>query len=163
MVGDHAAFDDLGVDAGAVDGGDLEADLAVVDEDALARGHVRGEAGVRRSAGLAVAFGAFFDGDGEGVSAFKEYGSFGEAAESDLRALKVGEQSDTAAGLLGGLSHALVALLVLGVAAVAEVEAGYVHSGLDQGFDLVVRVGGGAQCTDDFCSAHASSLGLTGR
>lgn len=75
--------------------------------------------------------------------------------------MKVGEESDAAAGFVGGLSHPLVAVLVFGVGAVAEVEAGYVHSGVDQGFDLVVGVGGGAQGADDFCSAHGVSLGLT--
>ena len=76
--------------------------------------------------------------------------------------MKVGEDADAAAGLVGGLADVVVALLVLGVGAVAEVEAGYVHSGFDQGLDLVVRVGGGAQGADDFCSAHGSSLDLTG-
>ena len=65
VVGDHAAFDDGGVDAGAVDVGDLEADFAVVDEDAFAAGDVGGEAVVRGAAGSSVAFGAVFDGDGE--------------------------------------------------------------------------------------------------
>ncbi len=162
VVGDHSAFDDRGVDAGSVDGGDFEADLAVVDEDAFAGGDVGGEARVGGAAGLLVAFDAFFDGDGEGVAAFEEYGAFGEAAESDLRALKVGEEADAAAGLVGGLADVLVAHLVFGVAAVAEVEAGYVHSGVDQCLDLVVRVGGGAQGTDDLCSTHTSSVGLTG-
>ena len=101
------------------------------------------------------------DGDGELVAAFKEYGPFAEAAEPDLRALKVGEDADAAAGLLGGLADAVVALLVLGVGAVAQVEAGHVHSGLDERLDLLVRVGGGAQGADDFCSAHAASLRLT--
>ena len=137
-------------------------DLAVVDEDAFAGADVGGEAGVGRAAGLAVAFHALFDGDGEGVAAFKEYGAFGEVAEADLRALKVGEDADAAAGLVGGLADVLVALLVFGVAAVAEVEAGDVHSGVDQCLDLVVRVGGGAQGADDLCSAHVSSLWLTG-
>jgi hypothetical protein len=58
--------------------------------------------------------------------------------------LKVGEEADAAAGLVCGFADPVVALLVFGVAAVAEVEAGYVHSGVDQGFDLVVRVGGGS-------------------
>lgn len=137
MVGDHAAFDDAGVDAGAVDRGDFEGDAAVVDEDAFAGGDVGGESFVGGAAGVAVAL-VVFDGDGEFVTAFKEYGSFAEAAESDLRALKVGEDADAAAGLVGGLAYALVALLVFGVGAVAEVEAGDVHSGFDQGFDLVV-------------------------
>src|SRR5262249_48692048 len=142
--------------------GDLQADLAVVDEDALTGGDVVGEAGVGRAALPAVALGALFDGDDEGVAAFEEYRALGEVAEADLRALKVGEHADAATGLVGGLADALVALLVLGVAAVAEVESGDVHSGLDQCLDLVVRVGGGPQSTNDLCSAHVSSLGLTG-
>ncbi len=156
MVGDDAALDDGGADAGAVDPGDFEADFAVVDEDAFTGGDVVGEAGVGGAAHVAVAFGAVFDGDGEGVAAFKEYGAFGEAAEPDFRALKVGEDADAAAGLVGGLAHPVVALLVLGVLAVAEVEAGHVHSGVDQAFDLVVGVGGGPKGTDDLCSAHRS-------
>src|SRR5690606_32758314 len=106
------------------------------------------------AADVPVALGAFLDGDGEAVAAFKEYGAFGEAAEADFRALKVGEEADTAAGLVGGLPDPSVALLVLGVTTVAEVEAGHVHTGVDQGFDLVVRVGGRTQGADDFRSAH---------
>ncbi len=162
MVGDDAAFEYAGVYSGAVDGGDFEADLAVVDEDAFAGGDVGGEAGVGGAALVAVALGAVFDGDGEGVAAFEEYGAFVEAAEPDLRALKVGEDADAAAGFVGGFAYAPVALLVFGVGAVAEVEAGDVHSGFDEGFDLVVRVGGGPQSAYDFRSAHGSSLGLTG-
>ena len=55
-----------------------------------------------------------------------------------------------------------VGAIVVGVAAVAEVESGDVHSGFDECLDLVVRVGGGAQGADDLCSAHVSTLGLTG-
>ncbi len=61
MVGDHAAFGDLGVDAGgAVDGGDLQGDLAVVDEDAFAGGVTSSaRPGVGGAAEVAVAFDAF--------------------------------------------------------------------------------------------------------
>ncbi len=142
VVGDHAAFDDGGADAGSVDGGDFEGDPAVVDEDAFAGGDVGGEAGVGGAAAVAVALGRGFDGDGEVVAAFKEYRAFGEAAEADLRSLKVGEDADAAAGLVGGLADACIAFFVLGVEAVAEVEAGDVHSGFDEGLDLPVRVGG---------------------
>ena len=45
-----------------------------------------------------------FDGDGELVAAFEKYGAFAESAESDLRALKVGEDADAAAGFFGGLA-----------------------------------------------------------
>ncbi|CAM5311218.1 hypothetical protein SHIRM173S_11288 [Streptomyces hirsutus] len=143
VVGDHAAFDDGGVDAGAVDRGDVEGDFAVVDEDAFAGGDVVGEACVGGAAGVAVALDAVFHGDGEGVAAFKEHGAFGEVAESDFRALKVGEEADAAAGFVGGFSDPVVALLVFGVGAVAEVESGDVHSGVYQVFDLVVCVCGG--------------------
>lgn len=125
------------MDAGAVDVGDFEGDAAVVDEDAFAGGDVGVEAFVGGAAGVAVAFGGF-DGDGEGVAAFKEYGAFAEAAEADLRALKVGEDADAASGFVGGFAHVAVALFVFGVGAVAEVEAGDVHSGVDECLDLLV-------------------------
>lgn len=162
VVGDHAAFDDGGVDAGAFDAGDFEGDAAVVDEDAFAGGDVGGESVVGGAADVAGAL-SFegFDGDGEGVAAFKEYGAFAEASEADLRALKVGEDADAAAGFLGCFADVVVALFVFGVAAVAEVEAGDVHSRFDQGFDLVVCVGCGSQGTNDFRSAHGSRLNLT--
>ena len=95
-----------GVDAGAVDVGDFEGDPAVVDEDAFAAGDVGGEALVGGAADLRSPS-MVFDGDGELVAAFKEYGAFGEAAEADLRALKVGEDADAAAGLVGGLADAV--------------------------------------------------------
>lgn len=154
MVGDQAAFDDDAVDAGALDVGDLEGDPAVVDEDALAARDVGGEALVGGAADLAVALDAVLDGDGELVAAFKEYRTFGEAVEPDLRALEVDEDADAAAGLVGGLADAAVAFFVLQLGAVAEVESGDVHTGVDQGLDLVVRVGGGPEGADDFCSAH---------
>lgn len=162
VVGDHAAFDDGGADPGAVHRGHFQGDLAVVDEDALTDGDVSGEARVGGTAHVAVALG-LLDGDGELVSAFKQYGTFAEASQADLRTLKVGQDADAAARLVGRFANALIALLVLGVGAVAEVEAGDVHSGLDQCLDLVVRVGGGPKSADDLCSAHMSSLGLTGR
>ncbi len=161
VIGDEAALDDAGVDAGAVDRGDEEGDAAVVDEDAVAGGEVVGEVRVGGAALVAVAFDGL-GGDGEVVAAFEEYGAFAEAAEADLRALKVREDADGAVGLVGGLADVGVALLVFGVGAVAEVEAGHVHAGLGKGLDLVVRGGGGSQGADDSGSAHGSSVGLTG-
>ncbi|GAA3238398.1 hypothetical protein GCM10020256_58670 [Streptomyces thermocoprophilus] len=98
----------------------------------------------------AVAFGVFFGGDDEGVAGFEEYGAFGEVSESDFWALEVCEDADAASGFVGCFADVVVALFVFGAGAVAEVEAGYVHSGFDEGFDLVVAVGGGAQGADDF-------------
>ncbi len=156
VVGDEAAFDDEAPYAGSVDGEDFEGDSAVVDEDAFAAADVAGESAVGGSAGVLVPYDAFIGGDGELVAAFEEYGPVGEGVEADLRALKVGEDADAAAGLVGGFADAAVAFFVFGVRAVAEVESGDVHPGVDQGFDLVVRVGGGPEGTDDFCSAHTA-------
>ncbi|CAM5651921.1 hypothetical protein STENM327S_00676 [Streptomyces tendae] len=89
MVGDHAALDHPGAHPRSVDAGHLQADLAVVDEDPLTGGDVLGEARVRRAAGVAVALDALLDGDGEAVAAFKEYGTFSEVAEADLRTLRL--------------------------------------------------------------------------
>ncbi len=55
VVGDEAAFEDGGADVGSVDGGDLEGDAAVVDEDAFAGGDVGVESGVGGAAAGAVA------------------------------------------------------------------------------------------------------------
>ena len=67
----------------------------------------------------------------------------GEPAEADLGALQVGEDADGAAGHVGGGAYPLVIGLVICVVAMAEVEPGDVHSGLDQRPDgLVSAVAG---------------------
>ncbi len=50
--------------------------------------------------------------------------------------------------------------LVLGVRAVAEVEAGHVHAGFDQRDELIVGVDRGAESTDDFRTAHGAILSV---
>jgi hypothetical protein len=162
VVGDHAALDDDGVYGRPVDGGHLQRHAAVVDEDALARRDVVGQPGVGGAAAGAVAF-DLLDGDGELIAAFKKYRPFAEPAEANLRALKIGEYAHGAARLLRGSAHPVVTLLVLGVRAMAHVEPGHVHPGVDERLDLLVRMAGGAQCADDPCAAHATSLGLTHR
>lgn len=162
VVGDHAPLDDEGVDAGPFHGGDFEGHLAVVHEDAVPGVDVRGQSVVRGPAEVAVPLHRVH-GEGELVAPFQQYGSVAEHAQPDLRALEVGEHADAAAGLVAGFPYVPQTLLVLGVRPVAEVEARDVHPGLDQGFDLVVRVRGGSQCADDFRSAHSSSVRLTVR
>ncbi len=156
VVGDEAALDDEAADPGSVDLDDLQGDPTVVDEDPLAGGDVPRQAGVGSAAAVLVPFDAFVGGDGELVAAFEKYRALGEGSEADLRALKVGEHADTAAALVRGLADPAVPLLVLDVGAVAQVESGDVHPGVDQGLDLVVGVGGGPEGTDDFCSAHSA-------
>ena len=140
--------------------GDFQRHAAVVDEDALSRRDVRGQPVVGGAAAGTVAL-HVLDGDGEFVAAFKQYRSLAERAETNLRTLKISEDADAAARFLRSLAHVVVTLLVLGVRAVAHVQAGHVHTGVDERFDLLVRVGGGAQGADDLCAAHAPSLRLT--
>ena len=61
-------------------------------------------------------------------------------------------------GLVGGLADHLVDALVVGVGAVAEVEPGDVHAGVDQRADLLGGSTRGTEGADDLCSTHASSL-----
>src|SRR5205814_106290 len=60
-----------------------------------------------------------------------------EPAQPDLRALQVGQDPDGPAGRLGRLPDVLVHLLVVGVAAMAEVQAGDVHAGVHQATDAL--------------------------
>ena len=61
-----------------------------------------------------------------------------ERAQADLGALQVGQHGDRAARGVGGRADQLVGALVVLVRAVAEVQPGDVHPGLDEGGDLLV-------------------------
>ena len=65
--------------------------------------------------------------------------ALGEGADAELGALQVGEDADRPAGVALDLPDRLVALLVIGVAAVAEVEPEHVGAGLEQGPDDLGR------------------------
>ena len=85
---------------------------------------------------------------------------FGERAEPDLGSLQVDQDPDPAPRLVGGLANQPVDALVLGVAAVAQVEAGDVHPGLDQLADALRCGGSGTEGADNLGSAHPPSLFL---
>lgn len=93
-------------------------------------------------------------GDGELVTAHQLDGTLGEGLQTDLRTLEVGEDADGAPGVLGDLPDAVVPLLVFCLGPVAEVESGHVHTCLDERFQLLIRVDGGAQRADNFGTAH---------
>ena len=82
--------------------------------------------------------------------------------EPDLGALQVDEHGDPALGLVGRPADPEVDLLVVGVLAVREVQAGDVHAGLDEGADLRLAGHGWPQGADDLGAAHPPSLGLRG-
>src|SRR5690606_34077659 len=159
VVGDDAALDDGRPHPGTLDVQHLQLDVAVVDQYLVAAGDVARQAFVGGSADRPVARDVL-RGDGELVTADQLHGALGEGLQADLGALEVGEHTDGPAGLLGGGTDPVVPALVLGVAAVAEVEAGHVHAGFDQGDELLVGVDRGAEGTDDFRTAHGAILSV---
>ncbi len=114
VVGDLPADDDPQVHAAAADAGDVELDVAVVDEDAVAGPHVVGEALVGGGR-LALVTGDVLGGDDELVAGREADGAAGELPEADLRPLEVGEDADGPAGRLGPGPEALVGLKVVGL------------------------------------------------
>ena len=88
----------------------------------------------------------------------------GERAEPDLGALQVGQDGDGVAGAVGGLPDQLVGGRVVGVRAVAEVQPGDVHPGLDEGGDLLRGAGRGPEGADDLGAAgHGAQRYAGGR
>ncbi len=85
-----------------------------------------------------------------------------ESAEANLGPLKVGENTD---GLSGGVrrgADANVVFFVIGMLAVAEVEARHVHAALHELTDAVARSCRRSKCAYNFCpSVHGSSLVAT--
>jgi hypothetical protein len=150
------------VDVVALHAGDLDGDLAVVDQEPVAGFHLPGELciGARHPARRAEDVVA---GDLDGVAGAPLDGGVGEAAQADLRPLQVGEDPHGPPGRLGGLPYEPVHCFVVGVAAVAEVQPGHVHAGVNQPADPLQVRGGRAEGTDDFCATrHMSRLDLAG-
>lgn len=156
VVGDHAADHDLGDDAGALHGGGLKDQAAVVDEDRVTGAHVAGQALVGRGDQVAVA-GDVLGGDREDVAEAEAHRALGETAYTDLGALQVGEDADRHSQLGRGLPDPAVDLLVELVAPVAEVEPRHVHTGGDQLAQALRRRGGGPQCADNLRSTTHKS------
>ena len=105
----------------------LEAQPPVVDEDAVARARRRRAArrrSWRRSRAVPGTSRLVMVNSAPGSS---RAGPSAKLAEPDLRALEVDEDPDRSARRVRGRSHLGVAQLVLGVRAVAEVQAGDVH------------------------------------
>ena len=154
VVADLAALGHGADHVVAVDVLDDQAHVAVVDEDPVPGLGVLGEALVGRRHPVVVAF-EVLHGDAHRLAVGPVGGTVGEPAQPDLGALQVGEDAHGAAGDVRGRPDPLVIGFVIGVVAVAEVEPGDVHSGLDELSDGFVRGGGGAKRTDDLsASSH---------
>ncbi|GAA2880097.1 hypothetical protein GCM10020220_082540 [Nonomuraea rubra] len=143
VVGDHAADDDAGDDALAVDAGGLQHEAAVVDEDRVTGADVLGQPLVGGGDLLAVAR-HVFGGDGEDVAEAQPDGAFLERADTDLGALQVGEHAYTAAEVGRHRLDPVVNLSVQVMIAMAEVEPCHVHARGDQLAEAFFRGCGGA-------------------
>ncbi len=161
VVAHRARDDDLGRDNRPIRRQHFELDLAVVDEQRVAGLHIVGQAFEGGAANLPVAD-DLVGGDLEDVADGEVIGSVLELAETDLRALQVDEHCDGATGIGARLADVAIDLLVYVIAAVAEVHASHVDSGVHDRPDVLVARGCRAECGDDFCASHVFlSLGCS--
>jgi hypothetical protein len=133
---------------------DDEADVAVVDQQSVARRRIAGQlfVGGRHSVVGAL---AVVDGDPYRFAVRPVGRPAGEPAEADLGALQVGEDADRASRHIRSRAHPLVMRLVIGVLAVAEIEPRDIQSCLDQCPDNVIFTRRRAQSADDLsASSH---------
>jgi hypothetical protein len=98
-------------------------------------------------------------GDDDGLAVGPVDRTFGEATEADLRTLQVGQDADRLLQRGGGFPHPRVALLVLRMLTVTEVQPGNVHAGCDQFADPLGAIDSGTQRADDLrATIHDVSL-----
>jgi hypothetical protein len=134
---------------------DLQAQLAVVEQQRHA-GRERGkDLGVGQRRAYLVA-GHLVEVEAEALPGGELGLAARDLADPQLGPLQVQEHADRPAGLLFQLADDRVAGLVVGVAAVAEVEPEHVGPGLEQRLDGGRVRGGGAQGRDDLGFAAAS-------
>ncbi len=142
VVADDAALSDVADDVGAVlDAHRDEGDVAVVDEQPIARAYVGGQVLVGGRDPVMVA-GAILDGDPYPLTGAPLDRAVGEAREPDLGPLQVGQHGQVAPGQFGGGPHLLEPPTMVGVLPVAEVQPGHVHPGVDEGSRPVSPVRG---------------------
>src|SRR5690606_37320447 len=135
------ALDGLAHHVVAVHFPDVEADLAVVDQQRVARLGVVGEPLV--SGGNPVVGPLHvIDGDAHHVPGAPLHRTGRELAQTDLRPLQVGEDAYGPAALLRRRPDHLVDLPVIFVTAVAEIQTGDVHSAADELGHLLGSCGG---------------------
>jgi hypothetical protein len=151
LIAHRSGLHDLADDAPRLDATHLEADPSVVDQDGVARLHVLGEPFVLDGNGVLF---------GEHASAFRlderdlsrgrqHVRAAGEGAGADLRTAQVLERGDGLFAAGGGEPQRVEPARVLFVAAVREVETGYVHSRDDEPLERLPRVAGRADGADN--------------
>ncbi|MNZ85718.1 hypothetical protein D3C78_1045210 [compost metagenome] len=148
-IGQLATGQYFGVDGVAVLGGDAQAQLAVVQQQVHARLKGGDDLGVRQVDPAAVARGVV-QVQAQGLAALQLHLAVGKAADAQLRPLQVHEDTQRVVQLLLDFADPLVAQGVVGVLAVAEVEAEDVHPGFYQLADVVDAFDRRAKGGEDF-------------
>ncbi|MNQ86626.1 hypothetical protein D3C85_1018250 [compost metagenome] len=135
-VGQLAAGHHFGIHAVGLLGDHLQAQAAVVQQQVHARLQGFDDLGVGQVDPARVARGGV-QVQAEGLAALEVDLAIGETAHTQFRPLQVHEDADGVVQLALHLAHPLVALGVVGVFAVAEVQAEQVDAGLHQLADVV--------------------------
>ena len=144
-IGDGTAGDDARLGKIRAAGLDAQAHLAVVDQEIGAHFQRREDLAVRQRRAAGVARGRQVEVEAEAVAFLERHRAVGEGAEAELGPLQVHQDADRAAEFALDLADDLVVALVIGVRAVAEVEAEDVGSGFEQRLDGFLGVAGRAE------------------
>ena len=106
-----------------------QANFAVIDEETVAGLGIGGKPFVRGGDTVMGAF-AVFHCDGDGFAGGPDGAVVLEPAQTNLGALQVRKHAYGFAASLGGFTHPLVVLGVVGMIAVGHVHAGDIHAGI---------------------------------
>ncbi len=143
------AIEHGGLDGIGVLGDHPQAQLAVVQQQVHARLQGGDDLRVRQADPLGVARGRV-EVQAQGLAAHQLHLALGEGADPQLRPLQVHEDAQGVVQFALYLADPLVALGVVGMGAVAEIEPEDVHPGLHQLTDVLDAVDGRAQGGEDF-------------
>ena len=159
--GDGAGHDDLGVHVVALDLGDLQTDLAVVDQDRVAGVAIARQA-LERGGGDVLVTLDVVGGDDELLALGQldlvlALGVLLEPAATDLRALQVDQNRHVAARGLGSLTHVVVHAQVILRGAVGAVQTGDVHTRFNELGEVLERFGGGTDGIYDLGFTHMAA------
>ncbi len=133
----------------AVLGGDLQAQAAIVEQQAHARLQRFDDFRVGQVDPINVTWGAV-EVQAQGLTALQVDLALGKTADAQLRPLQVHQDADRGVQLFLDFTHPVEALGVVGVFAVAEVEAEQVDPGLHQLADVVDGFDRWAKGGEDF-------------
>jgi len=147
-VGKLTAIEHGGINGIGVLGDHPQAQLAVVQQQVHARLQRCNDFRVGQVDPALVARG-LIQVQAQGLAAHQLHLAFGETPDSQLRPLQVHQDAQRVVELALHLANPLVALGVIGVVTVAEVEAEDIHPGFYQFEDVIDPVGGRAQGGED--------------